>query len=137
MSTSEAASFGHMNRRTFVRASTAVAALAALPRRVRSATSANEKLNIAAVGLGGQGAADLGAHGADNIVALCDVDAENAAHTFTQYPSARRYTDYRVLFDREKDIDAVIVATPDHLHASVTMTALKLGKHVYLSLIHI
>jgi predicted dehydrogenase len=88
-------------------------------------------LNIAAVGIGGQGSADLGAHAADNIVALCDVDADYAARTFNDYPRARRYTDYRVMFEKEKDIDAVIVATPDHLHAIVTMTALKLGKHVY------
>jgi predicted dehydrogenase len=120
-----------MNRRTFVRSSAAAAAFATLPRRVRAATSANEKLNIAAVGLGGQGAADLGAHAANNIIALCDVDADNAARTFDDYPRARRYTDFRVMFEKEEDIDAVIVATPDHLHAIVTMTALKLGKHVY------
>ncbi len=123
--------FGLMNRRTFVRASAAAATFSVLPRRIRAAASANEKLNIAAVGIGGQGAADLGAHAADNIVALCDVDADYAAHTFNDYPRARRYTDFRVMFDQEKNIDAVIVATPDHLHAVVTMTALKLGKHVY------
>ncbi len=123
--------FGLMNRRTFVRASAAAATFSVLPRRIRAAASANEKLNIAAVGIGGQGAADLGAHAADNIVALCDVDADYAAHTFNDYPRARRYTDFRVMFDQEKNLDAVIVATPDHLHAVVTMTALKLGKHVY------
>ncbi len=119
-----------MNRRTFVRTSAAAAALAALPRRLR-AVSPNEKLNLAAVGIGGQGAADLGAHANDNIVALCDVDADYAANTFNAYPRARRYTDFRVMFDREKDIDGVIIATPDHLHAIVTMTALRHGKHVY------
>lgn len=131
MNTRDVSLLPRMDRRSFVRASAAAVSLAALPRRLRGAVSANEKLDIAAVGLGGQGAADLGAHAANNIVALCDVDAENAARTFNDYPRARRYTDFRVMFDREKDIDAVIVATPDHLHAIVTMTALKLGKHVY------
>lgn len=120
-----------LTRRAFIGASAAAAALATLPRRMRASVSPNERLNIAAVGIGGQGAADLGAHPVENIVALCDVDADYAAGTFDSYPRARRYTDYRVMFEKEKDIDAVIVATPDHLHAIVTMTALKLGKHVY------
>jgi predicted dehydrogenase len=120
-----------MTRRTFVRTSAVAAALAALPRRVRAGTSANEKLNIAAVGIGGQGAANLGMHAANNIVALCDVDANYAGRTFNDYPRAKRYTDFRVMFDQQNDIDAVIVATPDHLHAIVTMAALRRGKHVY------
>lgn len=123
-----------ITRRTFVTSTAATATLMVLPRRILGlggTPGANDRLNIAAVGIGGQGAADLGAHANDNIVALCDVDAEYAAHTFEQYPQARRYTDFRIMFEKEKDIDAVIVATPDHLHAIVTMTALKLGKPVY------
>ncbi len=122
-------------RRRFVgSAATAAAAFMILPRRVlggNGTPGANDRLNIAAVGLGGQGNADLRPHVNDNIVALCDVDDANAAATFAEYPQAKRYQDFRVMFDREKNIDAVIVATPDHLHAVVTMTALKLGKHVY------
>ncbi|HWA86255.1 MAG TPA: Gfo/Idh/MocA family oxidoreductase [Opitutus sp.] len=131
------AAAGHsITRRTFIGTTAAAAAFAALPRRLRAATrrtSPNEKLNIAAIGIGGQGRADLGAQAqaGDNIVALCDVDAAYASGAFNDYPKARRYTDYRVMFDREKDIDAVMIATPDHQHAIITITALKLGKHVY------
>ncbi len=124
-----------LNRRRFLGvAATAATAFTILPRRVLGidgTPGANERLNIAAIGIGGQGNADLHAQPNDNIVALCDVDADYAAHTFAEYPQAKRYTDFRVMFDQQKDIDAVIVATPDHLHAIVTMTALKLGKPVY------
>ena len=106
-----------MTRRTFVRTSAVAAALAALPRRVRAGTSANEKLNIAAVGIGGQGAADLGMHAANNIVALCDVDANNAGGVFRQFPNAVKYKDFREMLDKEKSIDACTVSTPDHIHA--------------------
>ncbi|ACB75479.1 Gfo/Idh/MocA family protein [Opitutus terrae] len=119
-----------ITRRAFVRNTAALAAVAALPRRLR-AHSAGDKLNIAAIGIGGQGSADLRAVAMENIVALCDVDADYAAHAFAEYPQARRYTDFREMFDREKDLDAVVVATPDHLHAVVTMAALQHGKHVY------
>jgi predicted dehydrogenase len=131
MNPTKPCSQNHVTRRTFIGATAAAAALAALPRRLRAAESPNERMNIAAVGIGAQGAADLGPHAIDNIVALCDVDSAYAAATFEAYPKARRYTDFRVMFEKEKDIDAVIVATPDHTHAIVTMAALKLGKHVY------
>ena len=67
----------------------------------------------------------------DNIVALCDVDWDCAAKAFEKYPDAKRYKDYRVMLEKEKDIDAVVVATPDHTHAIVTMAAMQAGKHVY------
>jgi predicted dehydrogenase len=105
-----------------------------LPRRVLGMggqPGANDRLNLAAIGIGGQGAANLQYHAAENIVALCDVDDDYAAGTFAAYPRAHRYRDFRVMFDRQKDIDGVIIATPDHLHAVVTMAALQLGKHVY------
>jgi predicted dehydrogenase len=124
-----------MTRRSFVASSVAAAAtVMILPRRVLGmggTPGANERLNIAAIGIGGQGNADLQAQPNDNIVALCDVDADYAANTFAQYPNARRYTDFRVMFDKEKSIDAVIIATPDHIHAVATIAALKHGKHVY------
>ena len=69
-------------------------------------------------------------HGA-NIVALCDVDWRLAATAFDQYPKAARYLDYRVMLDREKSIDAVVVSTPDHTHAVVTAEAVRRGKYVY------
>ena len=68
----------------------------------------------------------------ENIVALCDVDQKYAGKIFDRYPKAARYVDYRELFDKRKDIDAVIVATPDHTHAVVALAAIKAGKHVYV-----
>ncbi len=94
-------------------------------------TSPNNKLNIAGVGVGGQGGHDVDQFRSENIVALCDVDSAHAAHTFKQYPNAKRYKDFREMLDKEKSIDAVVVATPDHMHAIVSMTAIKHGKHVY------
>ncbi len=94
-------------------------------------TSPNRKLNIAGIGIGGQGASDLEQVSSENIVALCDVDENHAAHTFNKYPDAKRYKDFREMLDKEKSIDAVVVGTPDHAHAIVSTTAMKMGKHVY------
>jgi len=93
--------------------------------------SPNEKLNIAGIGVGGRGMADLNEMAGENIVALCDVDWDRAAPAFKKYPDARTYKDFRVMLDKEKDIDAVVVATPDHTHAVAAMMALRMGKHVY------
>jgi predicted dehydrogenase len=93
--------------------------------------SARSKLNIAGVGIGGQGASDLNDVGSENIVALCDVDWKHAAPIFAKYPQARRYRDFRDMLEREKDLDAVVVGTPDHNHAVVTAAALRHGLHVY------
>lgn len=125
-----------ISRRAFIGTSAAAAAFLALPRPMRGATgtgSPASKLNIAGVGIGGQGSVDLRAvaDAGENIVALCDVDTDYAAHTFEEYPNARRYADFRVMLEKEKSIDAVVVGTPDHLHAVVTMAALRMGKHVY------
>ncbi len=90
------------------------------------------KLNIAGIGVGGQGAGDLMNLSSENIVALCDVDEKQAAGTFKAFPNARKYKDFRVMLDKEhKNIDAVVVATPDHVHAVATMAAIKAGKHVF------
>ena len=91
----------------------------------------SEKLNIAGIGVGGRGADDLVGVSSENIVALCDVDWGYAAKTFKKYPNAKLYKDYRKMLEEQKDIDAVIVATPDHNHAMASMTAIKAGKHVY------
>ena len=95
--------------------------------------SPNEKLNVAVIGAGGQGAGDTNAVAGcgENIVALCDVDDERAKGQYEKYPKAQRYKDFRVMLDKQKDIDAVIVATPDHTHAIASITAMRLGKHVY------
>jgi predicted dehydrogenase len=125
-----------MNRRDFVLSgATGVAAFTIVPRHVLGGTGdapPSEKLNIAGIGVGGRGAGDLAGVSSENIVALCDVDQVRAADTFKRYPKAKRYTDFRVMLEKEhKLIDAVVVATPDHTHAVATMMAIKMGKHVY------
>ena len=94
--------------------------------------SPNEKLNIAAIGIGGRGAADVKGVAAENIIALCDVDEQRAGKTFEQFPQAKRFKDFRVMFDKmHAQIDAVVIGTPDHTHAPVGVTAMELGKHCY------
>jgi predicted dehydrogenase len=94
-------------------------------------TPPSEKLNIAGIGVGGQGRSDLEELRNHNIVALCDVDWRRAAGTFRRFPDAKRYKDFRKMLDKEKSIEGVVIATPDHTHAVATMTAIKMGKHVY------
>lgn len=124
-----------VSRRRFLRDAAAVyATVLIVPGRVLGLggeKSPNEKLNLAGVGIGGQGSSDLASLDSENIVALCDVDHHHAAHVFKRYPGAKPFTDYRKLLEERKDIDGVVIATPDHLHAFVAMAALKLGKHVY------
>jgi len=92
----------------------------------------NEKLNIALIGSGGRGAANLGSVRGENIVALCDVDERRAAKTFLQYPDAPKFADFRIMLDKmDREIDAVVVATPDHVHAPASVTAMRRGKHCY------
>jgi predicted dehydrogenase len=123
-----------LSRRAFLGSSAAAGAFMVLPRHVLGGSgqvSPNDKLNIAGIGIGGQGASDLENVSSENIVALCDVDWDYAAKTFAKYPKAKRYKDFREMLDKEKSIDAVVVGTPDHLHAIVSITAMKAGKHVY------
>jgi predicted dehydrogenase len=98
---------------------------------LNGATPPSRKLNIAGVGVAGQGGHDITQFPGHNIVALCDVDWAHAAGTFKKFPQARQWKDYRKMLDEQKDIDAVVVATPDHVHAFASIAALKLGKHVY------
>lgn len=96
--------------------------------------SANERLNVAGIGIGGQGGADVNevAGLGHNIVALCDVDEKYAAKQFTKYPKAKRFTDYRVMLDKlGEQVDAVVIGTPDHTHAVIALAAMRHGKHVY------
>lgn len=94
--------------------------------------SPNDKLNIAAIGVGGRGGDDLKNTHTENIVALCDVDSRSAARSFNLYPNAKQFKDFRLLFDQmEKEIDAVMVAVPDHNHAVISMAALKRKKHLF------
>jgi predicted dehydrogenase len=93
-----------------------------------------EKLNVAAVGCGGQGGADLlAAARTENMVALCDVDDNRAAGNLARFPKAAKYKDFRVMLDKEgKNIDAVTIGIPDFMHAAVALAAMERGKHVYL-----
>lgn len=112
-----------------------VATGAMVPRWAGRARAAErvEPLNIAAIGVGGMGAGDIAAVAPGNrIVALCDVDGRRAAGTVRQHPDARFFEDFRRMFDAmEQEIDAVVVATPDHTHAVAAMAAIRRGKHVY------
>src|ERR1700737_557026 len=171
-----------VSRRTFLRdVATASAALTIVPRHVlgRGFTPPSDLLNIAGVGVGGMGRANLINLASQNIVALCDVDWGYADKGFDRLdtdiealrkrieqpppppppgqppvefdavkakarleammklksdhlPKAKRYQDYRQMLERQKDIDAVLVATPDHMHASIALAAMDVGKHVYV-----
>ena len=124
----------NVNRRQFITAASATSAFMIVPRRVLGGPgyqAPSDTLNIAGIGVGGMGAADLEDMEGENIIALCDVDWGNAAKTFARYPDAKRYKDYRVMLEQQMDIDAVVVATPDHMHATISMAAIKAGKHVY------
>jgi predicted dehydrogenase len=98
-----------------------------------SQTAPSNKINLACIGVSGMGGADIGGLAPHcNIVALCDVDERHAAGTFAKFPTARRFKDFRKMFDEASaSFDAVLVATPDHCHAVAAMAAIKHGKHVY------
>ena len=96
-------------------------------------TAPSDKLNIAGIGIGGKGRVNLNNMKSENIVALCDIDSEYAKGCFEDFPNAKRFVDYRKMFDQMgKSIDAVVIATPDHTHAVCAMAAMQLGKHVYV-----
>lgn len=122
-------------RRRFLTSTTALAAGAWMAPRFaigRSGPSANSRINLACIGVGGRGAINLQGLSAENIVAMCDVDDLNAAESFNAHPKAKRFRDFRRMLDKMgKEIDAVVVSTPDHTHFAATMAAMELGKHVF------
>jgi predicted dehydrogenase len=120
-----------ISRRAFLRQSSAgTASLLAFPAIV-SAQNANNKLNIAIIGSGGRGAGNLAEVASENIVALCDVNERNLEAAAQKHPKARKYVDFRKLYDAASDIDAVVVSCAEHTHAFATLPALQLRKHVY------
>src|ERR1043166_50062 len=134
MAKQEVSPLNSITRRKFIYYSALTAGAASLGSRAASGprrVSPKEKLNIAGVGAGGKGAGDLRCCEGENIVALCDVNEASAAATRRKYPQARFYKDFRVMLEKEKSIDAVDIATPDHMHAIIAATAIKMGKHVY------
>src|SRR6058998_4029840 len=127
-----------INRRQFLhRAGTGVALFNILPGGLLNAAenpSQDAKLNVAGIGIGSRGGADVDevAGLGHNFVALCDVDEKYAAKEFAKYPGAKQFKDYRVMLDKMgKEIDAVVIGTPDHTHAVIAMEAMRRGKHVY------
>ncbi len=125
---------GEISRRHFLATTATAAAFTVVPSHVLGGPrriAPSEKLNIAGIGVGGMGKSNLSELETENIVALCDVDHAYAAETFKKYPQAKVYSDYREMLDKEKGIDAVMIATPDHTHAVIAMEAMRRGKHVY------
>lgn len=125
-----------MTRRNFIgKTSLAAAAITIVPRHVlggQGYKAPSDTLNVACIGIGGKGKSDSAAMENENVVALCDVDEIRGKDTRLKYPSARFYEDFRVLFDKEKNIDAVTISTPDHNHAVIALWAMQRGKHVFV-----
>jgi predicted dehydrogenase len=123
------------SRRTFLKYAGAIGAGGCLNvgRAAAGAQSPNDKLRVAVVGLGGQGTFHLNNLGSQEIVALCDVDDQRAGRAYERFPKAKKYHDFRKMFDEmEAKIDAVVVSTPDHTHFHPAYRAMRMGKHVYL-----
>ncbi len=124
-----------LNRRDFLKRTSVAAGTAALSFPfVGNVLGANERINVACIGVGGKGDSDTNgaADRGGNIVALCDVDKNTLDGKGQKFPAARKYQDYRKLFDEMgKDIDAVTVSTPDHNHGPAAIRAMKMGKHCF------
>jgi len=131
----------HISRRSFLSHTAAASALTAFPYIQASAQGGagpNEKVNLACCGIGNQGAGDIGAldkSGLCNVVALCDTEigGSRTKGTIEKFPNAPQFSDFRKMFDKmDKQIDAVLVATPDHSHFAIAMEAMRRGKGVYV-----
>jgi predicted dehydrogenase len=124
------------SRRAFIGcAATATAGFTILPAHVIAGLghkAPSDKLNIAGIGIGGYGYNNLRNMETENIVALCDVDWDYAGNSFKRWPMAKQYRDFRVMLEQQKDINAVMIATPDHSHALPAVLAMREGKHVFL-----
>lgn len=124
-----------LTRRTFLAGAGAAVGSLALGRAGAKAPrmSPLEKLNIAGIGVGGRGMSNMNEMAGENIVALCDVDDHRAGGAYNRWPDARRFSDFREMFDEmANDIDAVVISTPDHVHAVAALAAIQLDKHVYV-----
>ncbi len=123
-----------MNRREVLKTTGAWGAGVLLGTRgTAGAQSPNEKLNVACIGVGGQGASNVGGLSSQNLVAFADVDDRQAAKSYEKFPKAKQYRDYRRMLDElHGQLDAVAISTPDHLHFHPAQMALQYGLHVYL-----
>lgn len=127
------------SRREFIKNGAIASSFFIVPRHVLGGTgytAPSDQLNLAAIGAGGKGRSDIinsTVNGRERVVALCDVDfSGSAAATVEQFPDAKRYADFRVMLDNEKDIDAVTISTPDHVHGAAAANAMQRGIHVYV-----
>lgn len=118
------------SRRAFLRNGALLAATPFFISSLRAGESANDKLNIGVIGTANRAGEDLREVSSQNIVALCDVDDNYLNQAAQKHPGAKKYNDFRKMLE-QKDIDAVVVGTPDHTHAVATVAALKSGRHVY------
>ncbi len=125
-----ATSSNSLNRRRFLQTTAAASAVFAAPTILRG-RNLNEKLNLAIIGCGGRGAANMRSLESQNVVTLCDVNENNLNFAGRRHPKARKFADFRKLYDHAKEFDAVVVSTCEHTHAFATLPALQLNKHVY------
>ena len=123
-------------RRGFLRAAAGAYSFTFLPSHMLwGADVPSEQFRFAQVGCGGKGRSDmtLTRQAGGKLVAMCDVDGERASQPFKNFPKTPKYSDYRVMLDKhDKEIDAVVVSTPDHAHACIALEAINRGKHVYV-----
>lgn len=124
------------SRRDFLKkAAVAAAGLTIVPSKTIAGLghkAPSDTMNIVGIGIGGKGHPNLVGMKTENIIGLCDIDWKYAKNCFEEFPDAKRYWDWRKMFDELGDqIDGVMVATPDHTHATIAATALTMGKHVY------
>ena len=126
-------------RRSFLKKSAIASSIFIVPRHVLGGIgyiSPSDQLNIAAIGAGGKGTSDImnaSVKGRERVVALCDVDFSGSAkRSVKNFPKAKLYHDYREMLENEKDLDAVTISTPDHVHGPAAAFAMKRGKHVYV-----
>jgi len=127
------------SRRSFIKNGAIASSIFFVPRHVLGGagfTAPSDQLNLAAIGAGGKGRSDImnaSVKGRERVVALCDVDfSGSAASSVESFPKAKLYADYREMLDKEKDIDAVTISTPDHVHGPAPAYAMERGKHVYV-----
>lgn len=126
-----------VSRRSFLKttslASAAAVAFPAILRAQPGGQSPNNRLNVACIGVGGRGRAAVDGMKEENLVAFCDVDDARAAPTYEAFPDVPRFRDYREMFDQlGRQIDAVTISTPDHMHFPAAVAALQLGKHTFV-----
>ncbi len=128
-----------ISRRSFVKTGALASSVFIVPRHVLGGvgfTAPSDRLNIAAIGAGGKGSSDIrnaSVNGREKVVALCDVDfSGTAAKTVEAFPKAKLFDDYRVMLDKQKNIDGVTISTPDHIHGPAAVNAMQRGIHVYV-----